>query len=631
MMAVALLCLLAGCATPGIAPSAERAEPEEGKSGTPVSIVCVEGLRWSDITASKTPVLYSLVESGGAANLVTNNSWLFQLENVRPYVQLHQVPLLETGGLAEADAAVGTLLEASDPEGCFIVVATPAFARVQASPSLTPAIITGTGLTGYVSTSTTRRTGLIAGTDIEEYAYDLNSTWEQKEAAAENISPVTVEHPQPTPGVAIAATPAPPVPERLAFLEHNARICDAVDASKEAMDLAFLALFFITALFSVALLFFEIDMKPRHARWLVPLCRVLLLVAIAYPVSTFLMFLIPPALYALCDTPLGAVALCALWTLALTAAALSIGRKTRWVHSLFFLFIVTFAVIIADQLLAGPLTLTGYLNYQANSGVRYYGLGNEAAALLFGSWITFSGLVVNRFPKAKATPHFRRWGFPLASAAMIAVSVVPQIGASFGVLIWGIIGTVVAWWLFAERPLKLYFVAATAAASVLLAVAVLMADLAFNPFPHLDNLGGYTQGGPLALFAGVFTEVAAYSWATVVYSPALTALFVVVVCWMVVLALVKPGSYKEFWARNRGFRAVYTSGLAIMLLMCFIEDSGIFMPALYMAYLLAGFIWLVCDMHTWRSRLVAASGEHITLRELMRLAISQDSYRGGAK
>jgi hypothetical protein len=383
----------------------------------------------------------------------------------------------------------------------------------------------------------------------------------------------------------------------------------------------------VVALLSLALLFFEIDIHPRHVRWLVPLSRVLLLIAIAYPVSTFLMFIIPPPLYPLTDNGWGLVVLCALWTAVLTTLALIIGKRTRWVYSLFFLFILTFSVILADQLLAGPLTLTGFLNYQVNEGVRYYGLGNEATALLFGSWITFSGLAVNRFPDTRRTLHFKRWGYPVASAAIMVVCVLPQIGASFGVLIWGVIGTVITWWLFAERPLRLHFVVAIIAASMLLAVGVLMADLAFNPFTHLDNMEGYVQSGPLALFFGVFTEIAAYSWATVVYSPLLTALFIIVMLWLIILALVKPGPYKEFWTRNRGFRAVYTTGLAIMLLMCFFEDSGIFMPALYMAYLLAGFIWLACDMQTWRSRTVAASGEHITLRELMRLTLAQETYR----
>jgi hypothetical protein len=339
------------------------------------------------------------------------------------------------------------------------------------------------------------------------------------------------------------------------------------------------------------------------------------------------MFIIPPPLYAFTSTATELILSCAFWTAALVGVALVLGKSGKWVNSLFFLLIVTFLVILADQLLGGPLTLTGYLNYQANQGVRYYGLGNEAAALLFGSWMTFSGLAVNRYPNARPTAPFKRWGFALISGLIIVICVIPQIGASFGVLVWGTVGCFLAWWLFSERPLRLSFIAIVLAASMLLGMGVLMADLALNPFSHLANMDSYVQGGPLSLFLGVFTEIGAYSWATVVYSPVLTLVFIVTVLLLLVLALVKPGSYKEFWARNRGFRAVYTAGLAIMILMCFLEDSGIFMPALYMAYLLPGFIWLVCDMHTWRGRVMQASGEHITLRELMRMALNQETYR----
>jgi hypothetical protein len=203
----------------------------------------------------------------------------------------------------------------------------------------------------------------------------------------------------------------------------------------------------------------------------------------------------------------------------------------------------------------------------------------------------------------------------------------PQLGASFGVLIWAPVGCFVACWLFAEHPLRLRFVLLVVGASMVLSALVLMADLAFNPFPHLPNMSGYLEGGPIALLCGVFAEVQVYSLATVVYSPILTILFILTIVWMMVLAFIKPGSYNLFWARNRGFRAVYTGGLAVMILMCFFEDSGIFMPALFLANLLPGFIWLVCDMHTWRGRVMQTSGETITIRDLMRLALTQETYR----
>ncbi|MDR2108542.1 MAG: hypothetical protein LBP28_03665 [Coriobacteriales bacterium] len=592
---------LSGCATDTASPNSGPSQALSG-SQTPAVVVCVRGLVWSDISKNNTPTLYDLSINGSVANLASNSAWPENLKAAQPDVALYRLTAGADGDLSAVDTEVNRLLKNSPLGTRLIVAALPVTSADAPHLPLAPLIATGIGLEGYLQSSTTHRIGLLAGTDIVDYLASSK--------------------------VILSAHPAPSTAERLAFLQHNVAICNAVEASREYMGWAFLTLFMLTLAVSLVLSFFEIDMNPRSTRWLVPLTRVLILVVLAYPVSTFLMFIIPPPLYALTDSTGGLTALSLFWTIMLTVIALIIGKRTLWSHSLFFLFIVTSVVILADQLLAGPLSLTGYLNYHANEGIRYYGLGNEASALLFGSWLTFSGLVVNRFPNARLTPHFKRWGFLAASALITAICAVPQIGASFGVLTWGVVGVVIAWWLFAERPLRPRFIIATICGAALLAIGVLMADLAFSPFPHMPNMDSYLQGGPLALLLGVFNEISAYSWATIVYSPPLTAIFDITVLWLFALALVKPGSYKEFWARNRGLRAVYTAGLAIIVLMCCLEDSGIFMPALYLSYLMAGFIWLVCDMHTWRSRVMQASGKHITLRELMRLALDQETYRG---
>jgi hypothetical protein len=60
--------------------------------------------------------------------------------------------------------------------------------------------------------------------------------------------------------------------------------------------------------------------------------------------------------------------------------------------------------------------------------------------------------------------------------------------------------------------------------------------------------------------------------------------------------------------------------------MCFIEDSGIFMPALYMGILLSGFIWLACDLHTWLTNVQASTGQLVTARDLMHQALLKETY-----
>ncbi|MDR0500933.1 MAG: hypothetical protein LBG97_06810, partial [Coriobacteriales bacterium] len=561
---------------------------------TQVVIISIPGLRWSHISNQYTPTIYTMAKDGAIANLVTNNAWLYLSEGRHPSISLHHCTVIE--GMSELDAAVRKIV-ASYPSGtCFVIVGSDAFEYESWQRSLTPVILSYTDkFSGYLNSPTTRRTGLIAGTDIEDYAVWLNNTstnnsedskltgvdsdndsggsggngggssggnggggydsgndsgsGNNENAAAETNenenatqsdtgSILTTTHPQGNKGVALSCQPEPDLQKRIEFLQHNANICEIVDDTKEAMDLVFLALFLTAAAASLVLLFLEVNIGNRALRWLVPLTRGLLLVVLAYPVSTFLMFLIPPELYTILDTHTMLIAYCVFWSLLLVLIALVIGQRSRWIYALFFLFILTFVVILVDQLLNGPLTLTGFLNYEANFGVRYYGLGNEGAALLFGSWFTFSGLVVNRFAHAKLTPLFKRWGFALISTLLIVISTLPQFGASFGVLIWATMGTTVAWWLFAGRPIRVRFLLISLALAAILAIGIMMADLAFNPYPHLENMAAYLGGNPLELLLGVFNEISAYSLATVVYSPILSIIFVLVFLSLFLLAAV---------------------------------------------------------------------------------------------
>jgi hypothetical protein len=307
---------------------------------------------------------------------------------------------------------------------------------------------------------------------------------------------------------------------------------------------------------------------------------------------------------------------CLLLTGVLAFAALLVGFFTKWVNSLFSLAGLTIVTIVFDQLAGNPLTLTGYLNYQVVDAVRFYGLGNEGAALLFGSWFVVSGLLVNRFGSWFLIPHFKRWGFLAISALLLLIASLPQFGASFGVLGWGIVGILFVWWLINERRVTPIFVVVVFVAALGTVLGALTLDLTFNVNSHQQWLLSLWQNGLLTFITTVFDTIFKTSLPTILYSPWLTILFILVMLSLFVLILVRPGSYGPFWQRNSAFRAVFISSTIILPLMCLTEDSGIFMPALYLIFLLAGFIWLVCDLHTWRAREILFTGTPISLREL---------------
>jgi hypothetical protein len=582
----------------------------------PFTIVYLPIKDWTEITAQRYPNLYRVLEGAAIGNLVANDTTISEQIAANSNINLYNLESLDSRA---ADAEIAKLLPNNLEQGVFVLVCSASFVRPETNSALTPVLVSEAGFSGYLTSSTTRRTGLITATDILYFEKQLNTIEDTvvttpTQAASKTVFDLT--------GLQSNQL----LKDKLAFLQHNIAVCNGIAVTIEPMNLVFLALFILTAIASLVLLFFEIDVNPRYLSILVPVSRGLLLIMISFPIACFLMFLIPPPLYGFANAPGGLISLCLLWTIILTTASLIIGSFSKWIYSLLFLLAITFTTLILDQLLGGPLTLTGYLNYSVVDGVRYYGLGNEAAAILFGSWITFSGVVVNRFGSSKVIPIFKRWLFLVLSTLVIFICAIPVIGASFGVLVWGVMGILIAWWLFSGRPINLKFLLITLTLSFILAMGTFIVDVNFNPYSHFADLLPYLQSDPLSVIGILANNVAHLSLATVTYSPILTLVFFGVLIWLVALATIKPGTYREFWAHNLGFRAVYAAGLVVILIMCALEDSGIYMPALYMVYLLAGFIWLVCDMHSWRVRASIKIGDHISVRDLMRMALEKETY-----
>jgi hypothetical protein len=255
-------------------------------------------------------------------------------------------------------------------------------------------------------------------------------------------------------------------------------------------------------------------------------------------------------------------------------------------------------------------------------------MGNEQGAILFGSWITLSGLLINRYPEARGIPAFKRWGYPLGSLFLIFVATSPWFGASFGPLVWGLIGCFFSWWLFNGRRLRWWLVALVLVAAFALALGILYADVTFNPASHMYQVAPSMQEGFIALVTRIATDVWAYSFSLIhEYVPAVVIVFLAFVfILLVVLRVLKPGTYREFWQRNTAFRAAYSVCFVLAAITFVLEDSGVFTPAVLLIYPIACFVWLICDLHSWQLRALrtlAQSGApgRISIRELQRQAL----------
>ena len=140
----------------------------------------------------------------------------------------------------------------------------------------------------------------------------------------------------------------------------------------------------------------------------------LLLLVMAVPASSSLMFLFES------QPTSGGVAV--IWlgiTMALLfALALVLRRATGSVRMpVLVLSLLTAGIILIDQWMGAPWSYTGFLGYSPLAAARYYGLGNEGAALLVGSVLVGVGLLFDEWPEAQMTRVARRWLLPVLGLA----------------------------------------------------------------------------------------------------------------------------------------------------------------------------------------------------------------------
>jgi hypothetical protein len=250
-------------------------------------------------------------------------------------------------------------------------------------------------------------------------------------------------------------------------------------------------------------------------------------------------------------------------------------------------------------------------------------MGNEQGAILFGSWITLSGLLINRYPEARIIPAFKKWGFALGSVLLLFVATSPWFGASFGPLVWGSLGCFISWWLFNGKRLRWWIIPITVFLAFALALGVMYADIALNPASHMNQITLTSQDGIVAVITQLTIDVWNYSFALIRDNvpPAAIVFFVFVLILLVLLRVLKPGDYREFWQRNIAFRIAYSVCFVLAGITFIIEDSGIFTPAMLIIYPVAAFVWLICDLHSWHLRALEEDGLPLSIKQLQQGAL----------
>jgi putative peptidoglycan lipid II flippase len=607
---------------------------------TPLAFLSVPNLTWSDIAklgadadadasagadtgasagantdAGASTSAIELLKKSAFSNLSATKDWEINLLLDNPHIGRYTLAdsvFADSVSFSSFASTIDTFIKNKLPEGSILIIVTaPAFNGGEVSPDFTPVIIYGEGFDGYLTSDATHRRGLITAGDFISLQNNRNEPVGSPDYSMATIDNIPTDD---------------SVSARAQELLHDRAVTDSVLATKKSANFTFLTLVFLTFALSILLLILG-GRRTRGSRGvLIPTIRILWLIVLAFPPATFLMF---------CQLPVqpGAVDLVianTVWVILISLAALLVGWRTKWVNSLIALYGLTISVILIGQIFGGPLNTAGYLTYDITEGSRYYGMGNEQGAMLFGSWITLSGLLINRYPKARGIPAFKSWGYPLGSFVLLFIATSPWFGASFGPLIWGFLGCFFSWWLFNGWRLRWWLIAAVLTSAFGLALGVLYADVAFNPVSHMSQVIPSMEQGFFALVSNIATDVWRYSFSLIRdYVPAVVIAFLAFVfILLVVLRVLQPGTYREFWQRNTAFRAVYSVCFILAAVTFVLEDSGVFTPAVLLIYPIACFVWLICDLHSWHLRTLAEGGGRspVTLRELQQRALGLLSH-----
>lgn len=537
----------------GTLSATRRGRPTPRSTGAAASFTRMAGL-----------ALRSFAETSAPALLVVDSPRLAAASE-SPSISAAAAAHEHRAAVRELDLAVGTLARLA-PAGTTILVLAPAAHKAWYQvPQFGPIVIAGSGFAGELTSGSTHRAGLVTNLDVAPTVLAALGV-----APAHTMvgSPMT-SHP----------TDAP-LAERIAALGSADIGLGMVDQLREAW---FIRVFVALALAVTALALWVVARSPRESA-VRAVAVVLALVLCSIPSAAWLMFLgqrypqsIAGALgaFAVATSAVVAVLLGVRWYGArggddvrgvLLAAASATG--------------LTSVVIVADQWLAEPLR-TGLFSYSVRAGWRYYGMGNEGAALLVGASLVAIGLVVELTAGSQGAVLVRRWAIPVVGTAVLFTAAAPFAGANAGVAVWGVVAYAAGWaGLNGIRPTL-----RTALITVALVAAAVVGFVAIDLFASGaggTHLGKFALGilhGDLAATGQIVGRKLANNLGYFVATP-YTLLFLALggVYW-----LIRPQSSSRLRAALEPFsalRGVLLGAFLGGLLALVTEDSSSVMPAL---------------------------------------------------
>jgi hypothetical protein len=531
-------------------------------------------------------VLDGLDDAGGPSFVVLDAGDTHRAHEVAIDVSPEVAEVHRAAAVEKLDAVVEMAVESLPVDGVLIVVPQVLSEQPGTVTGLGPAVIHGDAWSGYLSSSSTQRTGIVTNLDI----------------AATVLTELGLDVPVEVLGNPMVSDgSADPVADRIDFLAAANATAVAVDSAKPTIVNGFIAATTLVLLACTVVLLRARLWPPRTVRIVSSAGRRLMLLALAVPPASLLMFLFNPFPANTGEVYLAFFATLAIvWALGLVLEAFG-GPRTPVV----VLSLGTAALIGIDQLLGAPLSFTSFLGYSPLLAARYYGLGNEGAALIFGASVIGFALLLDEYRGAPWARAAGLWGIPILGLLVIWIGAAPNLGANVAVAIWGVVGFGAMWVIYNKFRVDWRVMVGSVLLILLLIGVFSFIDMRADSGSqsHLARAwGSLAQGGVSELWLIVARK--AETNIRVLTRTNWSYLLIAVLAFLGFMRWRPQGDFAATLAENPGYSAGMAACLIGGLAAYVTEDSGIVIPALIMIYVGVGILHLML----WRLPHAVAEG-----------------------
>jgi hypothetical protein len=474
-----------------------------------------------------------------------------------PNQTAEQAAASHTAAVAGLDQAVGDLRSMLGTQAAMVMVVTAATDKpFYEPPYFGPTIVWGGDMSGDLSSPSTQRPGLVANLDVAPTVLSVLGLSPTKTMLGQRMN---------------SRSTSAPLADRIGRLSSLGTSVGAVDYLRDLL----LARWFAYASALIALLAAALALLPFRRIRVVG--RLAILAALSVPSAAWLMF-------ALNRHPTSPQAAWQAFLIAgvlvfAVAAALSFVPKFPAETPVFLLGSLTSLLIAADQWSGRPLE-TGLFSYSIRAGWRYYGVGNEGAALLVGASIAAAGIACDWAAGGRWAKMMQFGLLPVVGAVVLVTLAAPFAGANAGVAVWGVVAFAVAWMRVNHLRLSPKRLGILALGIVVLIAAFVALDaLRGSGETHLARFFGGAASGDLS---GVWQLVYRKALNNYNYIPktAYTWLAVGIAAALGMVAFVGRKPLGRALHDRPGLSAALVGVLAGSVAALLTEDSGIVMPAL---------------------------------------------------